>query len=50
METAKTLYDEDLTFNTDQWSADWSANMSGDGVDSNAALAIWDAHGSYTGA
>ena len=39
METAKTLYDEDLTFNTDQWSADWSANMSGDGVDSNAALA-----------
>ena len=23
METAKTLYDEELTFNTDQWSADW---------------------------
>ncbi len=51
METAKTLYDEDLTFNTDQWSADWSANMSGDGVDSNAALAyMQDAHGLYTGA
>lgn len=47
METAKTLYDEDLTFNTDQWSADWSANMSGDGVDSNAALAYM---GWYTGA
>ena len=39
METAKTLYDEDLTFNTDQWSADWSANMSGDGEESNAAVA-----------
>ena len=39
METAKTLYDEDLTFNTDQWSADWSANMSGDGEESNAVVA-----------
>ena len=39
MDTAKTIYDEELTFNTDQWSADWSANMSGDGEESNAAVA-----------
>jgi hypothetical protein len=39
LETAKTLYDEDLTFNTDQWSADWYANMDGDGESSNAAIA-----------
>ena len=30
LETAKKLYDDDLTYNTDQWSADWYANMDGD--------------------
>ena len=39
LETAKQLYDEDLTYNTDQWSADWYANMDGDGTESNAAIA-----------
>jgi hypothetical protein len=39
LETAKALYDADLTYNTDQWSADWYANMDGDGEESNAALA-----------
>lgn len=39
LETAKKLYDGDLTFNTDQWSTDWTANMTGDGVESNAAIA-----------
>ena len=39
LEKAKKLYDDDLTYNTDQWSADWYANMDGDGESSNAALA-----------
>lgn len=39
MEIAKTLYDGELTYNTDQWGADWYSNMEGDGVDTNAALA-----------
>ena len=39
LETAKKLYADDLTYNTDQWSADWYANMDGDGESSNAALA-----------
>lgn len=37
LELAKTMYDEELTFNTDQWSADWYANM--DGENENAAMA-----------
>ncbi|MDO4633843.1 MAG: hypothetical protein Q4B01_08320 [Eubacteriales bacterium] len=41
LNTAKTLYDEDLTFNTEQWSADWYANMDGDGESSNAAIAYF---------
>ncbi|MCD8075868.1 MAG: twin-arginine translocation signal domain-containing protein [Lachnospiraceae bacterium] len=41
LETAKTLYDEELTYNTSQWSADWYANMDGDGTESNAALAYF---------
>jgi hypothetical protein len=41
LELAKTLYDEDLTFNTSQWSADWYANMDGDGETSNAAIAYF---------
>ncbi|MCI5493412.1 MAG: hypothetical protein MR425_04720 [Lachnospiraceae bacterium] len=39
MELAKSLCDDDLTFETDQWSTDWYANMEGDGETSNAALA-----------
>lgn len=39
LELAKTMYDEELTFNTDQWSADWYANMDGDGENANAAVA-----------
>ncbi|MCD8153917.1 MAG: hypothetical protein LUF78_04395 [Clostridiales bacterium] len=41
LETAKILYDEDLTFNTDQWDADWYANMDGDGESSSAAIAYF---------
>ena len=37
--SAKKMYDEELTFNTDQWNADWYANMDGDGESSNAAIA-----------
>ena len=36
---AKQMYDEELTYNTAQWSADWYANMDGDGEGSNAAIA-----------
>ena len=39
MDVAKQMYEGELTFNTEQWSADWSANMVGDGKNSNAALA-----------
>ncbi len=39
MDVAKQLYDGELTYNTDQWSTDWNANMAGDGKKSNAALA-----------
>lgn len=38
-EEAKTFYDNEWTFNTTQWGADWYAMMDGDGVDTNAALA-----------
>ncbi|MDY3920444.1 MAG: hypothetical protein SOZ59_15865 [Candidatus Limivivens sp.] len=41
LELAKKLYDEELTYNTDQWSADWYANMDGDGESSNAAIAYF---------
>lgn len=39
MDLAKTMVDEGLTYETDQWSTDWYANMEGDGETSNAALA-----------
>lgn len=39
MDVAKRMYEEELTFNTDQWSADWEENMLGDGEETNAALA-----------
>lgn len=39
MEYSKTLYDEDLTFNTTMWDTDWAAQKDGDGVASEAALA-----------
>ncbi len=52
-ELAKTMYDEELTYNTAQWSADWYANMDGDGETSNAALAYfgcpWFTYWSLTG-
>lgn len=52
-ELAKTMYDEELTYNTAQWSADWYANMDGDGESSNAALAYfgcpWFTYWSLTG-
>lgn len=41
MEIAKKMYDEELTYNTAQWGADWYANMDGDGVESNAAIAYF---------
>ena len=31
MDLAKTMVDEGLTYETDQWSTDWYANMEGDG-------------------
>ncbi len=39
MELAKTMVDEGLTYETEQWSTDWNANMEGDGETSNAAIA-----------
>lgn len=39
MDLAKTMVDEGLTYETDQWSTDWYANMEGDGETSNAAVA-----------
>ena len=39
MELAKKLYEGELTYNTDQWGADWYANMEGDGKKTNAVLA-----------
>lgn len=39
MNVAKQMYEGELTFDTEQWSADWTANMVGDGRNSNAALA-----------
>lgn len=39
MDVAKRMYEEELTYNTEQWSADWNANMVGDGKETNAALA-----------
>ncbi len=39
MEIAKTMYEEELTYNTSQWSEDWYANMAGDGEETNAAIA-----------
>jgi len=40
MELAKVCFEEELTYNTDQWSTDWYANMAGDGESSNAAIAF----------
>lgn len=39
MEYSKTLYDEDLTFNTTMWGNDWAALKDGDGESSEAAIA-----------
>ena len=39
MDVAKEMYEEELTFDTEQWSQDWTANMVGDGRNTNAALA-----------
>ena len=41
LELAKKLYEDDLTYNTSQWSADWYENMDGDGESSNAAIAYF---------
>ncbi|MCD7819549.1 MAG: hypothetical protein LUH07_10950 [Lachnospiraceae bacterium] len=38
MELSKTLYEEDLTFNTTMWDTDWAAQKDGDGVDTEAAI------------
>ena len=40
MQVAKQLFDEDLTYNTDQWSTDWESNKEGDGKNTNAAVAF----------
>ena len=39
LEEAKKFYDNNWTFNTTQWQADWDAMKAGDGVKSEAALA-----------
>lgn len=39
MDYAKTLYDEDLTFNTTMWGTDWAALKDGDGETSEACIA-----------
>lgn len=38
LEMAKKTYDDELTFNTNQWTGDWYPNMEGDGVETNAAM------------
>ncbi len=52
-EEAKTFYDNGWTYATTQWSADWYANMDGDGETSNAALVYtgcpWFTYWSLTG-
>ena len=40
MDYAKTLYDEDLTFNTTMWGTDWAALKDGDGDKSEACIAF----------
>lgn len=40
MEYSKTLYDEDLTFNTTMWGTDWAALKDGDGEKSEACIAF----------
>jgi hypothetical protein len=39
MDYSKTLYDEELTFNTTMWDTDWVALKDGDGESSEAAIA-----------
>lgn len=39
MDVAKEMYENEYTFCTDQWSADWNENMIGNGKTTNAALA-----------
>ncbi len=38
MEIAKTMYDEELTFNAEQWGTDWYSLMDGDGEETEAAI------------
>jgi len=40
MDLSKTLYDDDSTFNTTQWSTDWAAMKDGDGTSTGAAIAF----------
>ena len=40
LDLSKTLYDDDTTFNTTQWSTDWAAMKDGDGVSTGAAIAF----------
>lgn len=39
MDLAKTMYEDDTTYNTTQWGTDWAAQKDGDGVTTQAALA-----------
>lgn len=40
MDLAKTMYEDDTTYNTTQWGTDWAAQKDGDGVDTEAAVAF----------
>ncbi len=40
LDLSKTLYDDDSTFNTTQWSTDWAAMKDGDGASTGAAIAF----------
>lgn len=39
MELSKTMYKDDLTYNTTQWGTDWAAQKDGDGVSTEAVVA-----------
>lgn len=41
MELCKTLYEDETTFNTQQWGEEWAAQKNGDGVETEAALAYF---------
>ncbi len=50
MEYSKTLYDEDLTFNTTMWGTDWAALKMAMARSQKHVSHLQDAHGTPIGA